>query len=98
MVVEQESYPTGTPALNQPENATPPDGFPLSAAQELAWFLEQLQPGAAGQHVLAAWQLSGPLDTAALQQSANRVIGRPGQSTGHHLQQNGPVGARAGGA
>jgi amino acid adenylation domain-containing protein len=49
---------------------------PLSFAQQRLWFIEQLQPGTGSYHVAAAWRVRGPLDSAALQASLDRVIAR----------------------
>ncbi|HEY0603797.1 MAG TPA: amino acid adenylation domain-containing protein [Herpetosiphonaceae bacterium] len=49
---------------------------PLSFAQQRLWFIEQLQSGTASYHVPGAWEIHGPLDVDALQQSLDLVVAR----------------------
>src|SRR5688572_17555159 len=50
--------------------------IPLSFAQQRLWFLDQLDPNRAAYNISAAYQLSGPLNVAALQQTINEIIRR----------------------
>ncbi|RKG65191.1 amino acid adenylation domain-containing protein, partial [Corallococcus exercitus] len=49
---------------------------PLSFAQQRLWFLEQVQPGEAGYHTVAALRLDGPLDLEALAWSFEQLLAR----------------------
>jgi amino acid adenylation domain-containing protein len=49
---------------------------PLSHAQRALWFLQQLSPGSGEHNVCAALRLSGPLNTAALRRSLDRLVER----------------------
>ncbi|AKQ66003.1 Non-ribosomal peptide synthetase [Myxococcus hansupus] len=51
-------------------------GQPLSFAQDRLWFLDQLEPGSASYNVAAAVRLTGPVDTAALEQGYHAVVAR----------------------
>ncbi|MDG9701463.1 non-ribosomal peptide synthetase [Streptomyces sp. DH37] len=53
-----------------------PDRAPLSAAQQRLYFLDQLDPGAATYLMPAAWRLTGPLDTAALDTAVRDLVAR----------------------
>jgi amino acid adenylation domain-containing protein len=48
----------------------------LSFAQERLWFLDQLEPGSSVYNMSGAYRVSGPLDTAALEQSLNEIVRR----------------------
>lgn len=52
------------------------DLFPLSAAQEQLWFLEQLAPGTATYHVAGAVRLAGALDAEALAGALQDLVDR----------------------
>lgn len=49
---------------------------PLSFAQQRLWFLQQLQPDNPFYNEYAAWQLTGTLNVAALEQSLNAIVQR----------------------
>jgi amino acid adenylation domain-containing protein len=49
---------------------------PLSFAQERLWFLDQLAPGRATYNLPYHAELSGPLDTAALESALSAVVSR----------------------
>jgi hypothetical protein len=49
---------------------------PLSLAQQRLWFLHQLDPGNDPYYLPFYYELSGPLDVAALERSLNEVIRR----------------------
>ncbi|HEY0173923.1 MAG TPA: amino acid adenylation domain-containing protein [Pyrinomonadaceae bacterium] len=53
-----------------------PARLPLSYAQERLWFIEQLEGGTPIFNLMGVVNLTGRLDTAALEQSLNRVIER----------------------
>ena len=50
--------------------------WPLSAAQQRLWFLDQLTPGSAEYHVPLAWRLRGPLREDALRAALDGLVGR----------------------
>lgn len=50
--------------------------YPLSAAQQRFWFLDQLDPGNPAYNVVYAVRLTGPLDTVALERSVNEIVRR----------------------
>jgi FkbH-like protein/FkbM family methyltransferase len=50
--------------------------FPLSAAQERLWFIDQLEPGRSIYNVPVALNLTGRVSAAALEQSLNEIIRR----------------------
>lgn len=50
--------------------------IPLSFAQKRLWFLYKLQPMSAFYNINSTWQLTGKLDTAALQTTINQIIAR----------------------
>ena len=62
-----------TPSI---EPADRSEVLPLSFAQQRLWFLDQLEPGSPLYNIPEAVQLSGPLDTHALEQSINELISR----------------------
>nr|QEO73849.1 condensation domain-containing protein [uncultured bacterium] len=49
---------------------------PLSYAQRRLWFLDQLQPGSAVYNVPLGYDITGPLDVAALEQALAEVVRR----------------------
>src|SRR5579864_2890291 len=49
---------------------------PLSFAQERLWFLDQLEPGSRAYNVYRAFQLDGPLVTAALEYGVRCIVQR----------------------
>jgi hypothetical protein len=51
-------------------------GFPLSFAQQRLWFFAQLEPESPAYNIPAAYQLSGPLNVPALEQSLNDIVRR----------------------
>lgn len=69
---------------NLPSPATPQeipqqarkDRVPPSFAQERLWFLNQLEPDSPAYNIVRAVRLSGPLDSAALEQSLNELVRR----------------------
>lgn len=52
------------------------DGRPLSYAQRRLWFLDQLQPGSAVYNVPLGYDVTGPLDVAALERALTEVVRR----------------------
>ncbi|HEY0606513.1 MAG TPA: amino acid adenylation domain-containing protein, partial [Herpetosiphonaceae bacterium] len=60
------------PLVAQPR----PTQLPLSFAQQRLWFIDQLQPHSTAYHIPSALRFHGPLDLAALEQSANTLIAR----------------------
>jgi amino acid adenylation domain-containing protein len=55
----------------------PADAPPvLSPAQERLWFIQQLQPGSSAYHMPEAVELSGPLDSGALEQALRWLLAR----------------------
>ena len=50
--------------------------FPLSTAQQGLWFLHQLEPENTVYNVIAAIELTGPVDVAVLERSFNDVVDR----------------------
>lgn len=50
------------------------EAWGLSSSQQRMWFLEQLEPGNASQHLLQAWCVRGPLDADRLQQAVDVVF------------------------
>ena len=50
--------------------------LPLSYSQELLWLLSQLESGGVAYNAPAAFQLHGPIDTAALQQALDGLVAR----------------------
>ncbi|MDO9119950.1 MAG: amino acid adenylation domain-containing protein [Nitrospira sp.] len=49
---------------------------PLSCSQERLWFLEQVQPGSALNHISIGMRLSGPLDLPAFDASIQELVQR----------------------
>ncbi|WP_051732397.1 MupA/Atu3671 family FMN-dependent luciferase-like monooxygenase [Kitasatospora phosalacinea] len=52
------------------------DRAPLSYAQQRLWFLDQLQPGSSVYNVPLGYDITGPLDTDALQQALTETARR----------------------
>ena len=52
------------------------EDLPASFAQERLWLLDQLQPGSATYNIVAAAELDGPLDAAALNAAFNAMARR----------------------
>ncbi|MHB8462234.1 MAG: amino acid adenylation domain-containing protein, partial [Vulcanimicrobiaceae bacterium] len=50
--------------------------LPVTFAQERIWFLEQLSPTNAAYHFQTTFDITGPLDTAALERSIDEIICR----------------------
>ncbi len=50
--------------------------YPLSLSQERLWFLEQIQPGSALNHITLPLHLEGPLDKAALARAFDTIVQR----------------------
>ncbi len=50
--------------------------FPLSAAQERLWIVEQIAPGTAAYHIPVVLRLRGDLNVPALREALQRVVGR----------------------
>lgn len=50
--------------------------YPLSCSQERLWFLEQVQPGSALNHISIGMRLSGPLDLPAFNASIQELVQR----------------------
>jgi amino acid adenylation domain-containing protein len=50
--------------------------IPLSFGQERLWFLDQMQPGSPLRRIASDYQLIGPLDVPALEQSLNELVRR----------------------
>ena len=50
------------------------DSAPLSFAQQRLWFLKQLMPESPSYNLCSAYQITGPLDVGALEQSLNEII------------------------
>jgi amino acid adenylation domain-containing protein len=48
--------------------------LPLSSAQQRLWLLEQLDPDRADYHLHTAWQFTGDLNLAALQQALDAIV------------------------
>lgn len=53
-----------------------PTASGLSLGQERMWLLENLNPGTAAQHIVGAFELTGALDTAALERALHAVVDR----------------------
>ena len=49
---------------------------PLSFAQERLWILDQLRPGSAGYNIPVAFELTGALDTRALERALAELVAR----------------------
>ena len=68
-----QAHDSSEPALR----AIPRKGpLPASFVQERLWFLEQLQPGGHSYNVPVAFRLRGPLNTSALEQALDAIVGR----------------------
>lgn len=52
------------------------DSPALSFAQQRLWFLDQLNPGDSAYNLLSVFEITGPLDVAALERSFNQIIAR----------------------
>ncbi|MEL7038648.1 MAG: amino acid adenylation domain-containing protein [Cyanobacteria bacterium J06592_8] len=52
------------------------DDLPLSYAQQRLWFIHQLEPETSAYNIPIAWQISGNLNIAILEQSFNEIIRR----------------------
>ncbi|HEY0601638.1 MAG TPA: condensation domain-containing protein, partial [Herpetosiphonaceae bacterium] len=76
VVTEAQREAQALPPLPPLTPATATDALPLSFAQQRLWFIEQLEPGTASYHVPGAWEIQGPLDTAAFQASLDLVVAR----------------------
>jgi hypothetical protein len=48
----------------------------LSSGQQRLWFIDQLKPGNVAYHVASRYRITGPLDTALLQQAFGWVVAR----------------------
>jgi len=48
--------------------------FPLSFAQQRLWFLDRLDPGNTEYNIAASYEIRGPFDRAALEQSLNDLV------------------------
>lgn len=63
--------PAGIPRRSRETGA-----FPLSAPQQILWFLDQLEPGSTASTIPIACWLDGSLDAAALERSLRTVVER----------------------
>ena len=52
------------------------DTLPLSSSQERLWFLNQLQPDNASDHISVGFHLTGSLDVRALEMSLDEIVKR----------------------
>ena len=68
---KDRSESAGIPRRSRETNA-----FPLSAPQQILWFLDQLEPGSTASTIPIACWLDGELDTAALEGSLRAVAQR----------------------
>ncbi|OJH33929.1 non-ribosomal peptide synthetase [Cystobacter ferrugineus] len=69
----------GIPAVDASLPEVRPGGgdvWVLSSSQQRMWFLEQLEPGNASQHLLQAWLIQGPLDSVSLQNAVDALLSR----------------------
>jgi NRPS condensation-like uncharacterized protein len=62
--------------FNAVAGGLPPEGTPLSLAQESLWFLDRLSPGSALYNIAHALRLRGPLEVPALEQSLDEILRR----------------------
>ncbi|CCD83731.1 Putative Non-ribosomal peptide synthetase/polyketide synthase [Bradyrhizobium sp. ORS 285] len=53
-----------------------PHSYPLSFAQQRLWFLDRLNAGSPAYNIPGAFDLSGPLDVAALTEALNDLVAR----------------------
>ncbi|MGY3453346.1 amino acid adenylation domain-containing protein [Bradyrhizobium sp. USDA 4353] len=53
-----------------------PNSYPPSFAQQRLWFLDRLNPGSPAYNIPGAFDLSGPLDVAALTEALNDLVAR----------------------
>ncbi|BCA53183.1 putative Multi-domain non-ribosomal peptide synthetase [Nitrospira sp. KM1] len=67
---------TGTGDVEQGESAETHTSFPLSTSQERLWFLEQIHPGGAFNHVSLTWEMEGSLDTEAFTVAVETLLAR----------------------
>ncbi|WP_255415174.1 amino acid adenylation domain-containing protein [Vitiosangium sp. GDMCC 1.1324] len=69
----------GIPAADESLPEVRPGGgdvWVLSAAQQRMWFLEQLEPGNASQHLLQAWRVRGSIEPGLLQRAVDALFWR----------------------
>ncbi|QRK08658.1 non-ribosomal peptide synthase/polyketide synthase [Archangium violaceum] len=68
----------GHGSIELPAPTALPEGAPpvLSPAQERLWFIQQLQPDSSAYHMPEAVELSGPLDSLALEQALRSLLAR----------------------
>lgn len=60
----------------RPSASTRPDRIPLSPAQQRLWFLEQVHPGSAINHISMAVRIRGSVDLEVVRQSVREIVGR----------------------
>lgn len=65
--------------------------WPLSFAQQSLWFIDQLEPGLATYNVVAAFRLSGPLDTAALRAAVELIAAQHPSLRSRFIEVDGDV-------
>src|SRR5262245_22126086 len=65
-----------------------PTTTPLSFAQERIWLVEQLLPGLPTHHITVVYEITGPLDRAALARATQAVVDRhaPLRTTFHETE------------
>lgn len=71
-----DAHPGTEADTTAPAGAEEALAFPASVAQQVFWYLEQLQPDVSAFNVPMRFRLEGPLDTGLLEKSLNAIVDR----------------------
>ncbi len=65
-----------TPLMPLPAVSTRKGRIPLSPSQQRLWFLEQIHPGSAINHISMSVRIRGPVNPEVLERSVREIVGR----------------------